>query len=318
METEGLGIPGDPSLQRISIISTLADQISDLPKPCLMSAEDVALATSPAEIDFFANYTTANEMLSSLIEYEGKLQRAFEHPRHTTIHRVKSRNDMTDFMKPPEEQPPPVRLPDEDPSDLFLPEARVFNDGTSFIDLMGFSAQKPLVVMGFHLLHPLVRASEFNGAISEIVHFAHAAQLAFAVEPDYALIPIPSCALIQYRNERMRLWYNVKKPQATELQALQQALTYFTGLCWKILSKAADVIGAEKPIAKFEDMNIAPLVTNAGLEAQWTMTAQNLVGVAKFFAFALQEKCRRPEVVENSDDVPDLLIIDETGSGAPV
>ena len=99
MSSDSLGLSVDPSLQRINYILTVADEMGDFPKPCLMSAEDVALATSPAEIDFFANYETANQMLTSLIEYEGKLQRAFEHPKVTTIHREKSRSDMTEFLR---------------------------------------------------------------------------------------------------------------------------------------------------------------------------------------------------------------------------
>ena len=318
MEAEPVGIPVDPSLQRISIVSTLADQISDLPKPCLMSAEDVALATSPAEIDFFANYATANQMLTSLIEYEGKLQRSFENPKQTTIHRVKSRNDMADFMRMTEQIHELVCLPEEEPDELLQHEAQVFNEGTSFLDLMGFNTQKPLAIMGFHLVHPLARPNEFNGAISEIVHLTHAAQLAFAVEPDYTLIPIPSCALIQYKNERMRLWYNMKKHEETEIQALQQSLTYFLNLCWKVMTKASEVLGAQMPIEKFEDMNLSPLIANAALESQWNSIAQKLINVAKFFAFALQEKCRHPAILESPEDVPDLLIIDENGSGVPL
>jgi hypothetical protein len=75
----------DSSLQQISHIALILDQSNEFPKPCLMSAENIACSISPSEIETFANYETAHSMISTLLEYETKLQRRFENPRKTTL-----------------------------------------------------------------------------------------------------------------------------------------------------------------------------------------------------------------------------------------
>jgi hypothetical protein len=293
----------DPSLQQISHISLLVDQSSDLPKPCLMSAEDIACTTTSCDLDAFANYDTAHTMITSLLEYEAKLRRAFTKRPQTILWRDRS----TDLVpRPRRENASVCSLPAEQP----LPAPPQTSHSLS--DLLGIASPPPLTIGQFRFCHPLANAPEFNGALSEVVHFTRAAQVEFECGLDYELIPIPSSPLISWKRDRRRLWYNTKNMQATELPALDQPLGAFLRLMWLVLQAIVNEIHTSPPVASFEEVNFIPLLPYPQHEGRWNAVAQNVINVARFFVFALEERARRQGLREASDS--DDAIVIETGA----
>jgi hypothetical protein len=289
----------DSSLQQISHIALILDQSNELPKPCLMSAEDIACATSPSEIETFANYETAHSMLSTLLEYEAKLQRGFENPRKTILWRDQSL-DLASRPRP--ERTPVCSLPIEQtnpsPPQTYL----------SLKELLGFGSHRPLMIGQFRFSHPLSNAAEFNGALSEIVHITRTAQLEFAVALDYELIAIPFAPNIQWQKDRRKLWYNVKNIQATELGVLSNPLGAFLRVMWMVLQEIVQKTGETPPVKAFEEVNFVPLMGVQGQEGQWNVVAQNVINMTEFFVFGVEERTRRERMPAVEGD--EILIIE--------
>jgi hypothetical protein len=298
-----MSFPSDPSLQRISFITTICDQIPELPKPCLMSAEEIALASSPGEIELFANQATANAMLTSLLEYETKLQRAFEKPESCAMTREQSLVFNTTPWLP---HSPPHKTPLRSlPPATGLMSSGVFKDVPNFIDLLGIEEKR---IAGYSLVHPVLNADQFNGAISEIVHLAKTMQSVLGKYNEYELVPIPGHAMISFGKDRRRLWYDSKKPQSAEIPSLQEAFQRFLRLCWMLLAESR----ASHPfhLDKLDDIDFVPLLMNPSHEREWDDVSKNVISMAKYFALYVQESVKAKLDGGGDGQTPDLLVFD--------
>lgn len=213
---------------------------SSFPKGCLMSAEDIALVSTSAEIDFISNFDTANQILTTLFEHEKKLQRAFEKEteqrNQISIIRHKSTPCLNENLSSNgafSQNSSPFFLPDED----FLQSSAQndsINTNFNFLGLFGFSDKVP-VIGGYKLLPPLQNHSEFNGAIFKISHIVHSIQVYFDFSPEKQIIPFPSATIFISNKERKKLYFIPKKSQIIQdIQTLKDTIDEFLSLSIKI------------------------------------------------------------------------------------
>jgi hypothetical protein len=134
----------------------------------------------------------------------------------------------------------------------------------------------------------------------------------FEAELHYKFIPILSSSFIVWKCDQRRLWYNTKNMQTTQLAALEQPLGALLRLMWLVLQMVVNEVRTSLPVTSFEEVNFVPLLPQPLQEAQWNARAQNVINIAKFFIFALEERTRKkgvPEPTENDD----LLMIETDG-----
>jgi hypothetical protein len=300
-------IATDSSLQRISFIMTVSEQIAELPKPCLLSAEEIALASSPGEIELFANHATANAMLTSLLEYETKLQRAFEKPE---VHSIARDQSLVFSIS----NSPPHSTLHEIPRQELPPKVAIYDDyyvarSPPFVDLLRIEKNK---IGGYSLLHPLINAEQFNGAISEIVHLAKTVQGIVKIYGEYELLPIPGHAMISFGKDRRKLWCDPKKPQSTEILSLQEACQRFLRLCWMLLAECK--ISESRAIGSIEEINFVGLLPNVSNDGQWEAVCEKVILMAKCFAIWVRITAERINYDMNSPVTRDLLVFDGEAS----
>ncbi|KAK8838332.1 hypothetical protein M9Y10_035755 [Tritrichomonas musculus] len=210
---------------------------SSFPKGCVMSAEDIALATTNSEIDFISNFDTANQILTTLFEHEKKLQRAFEKgsEQHNQISIIRHQSTPClneNLVNAGAFSPSlnPSSLPEEDFSESIMQNDSI-NTSFNFIGLFGFSDKIP-VICGYKLLPPLQNYSEFNGAIYEISHIVHSIQSYFDFSPEKQIVPYPSAAILILNKEKRKLYFIPKKTQMMQdIQALKESIGEFLSLC---------------------------------------------------------------------------------------
>jgi hypothetical protein len=268
-----------------------------------MSAEGIACTTSASDREKFTNYEIGYAMVTSRLEYEAKLRRAFKKCPQTTLWPDQSLDliprrchENTTVCSLPVDQPAPA-----------TPQTHL-----SLSELLGLTSSRPLTIGQFRFSHPLTNAPEFNGALSEVVHFTCAAHVEFEAELDYELIPIPSSPLIAWKRDQRRLWYNTKNMQATELAALEQPLGALLRLMWLVLQMVVNEVRTSPPVTSFEEVNFVPLLPQPQQEAQWNARAQNVINVAKLFVFALDERTRKQGVPDPTES-DDVLVIEIDG-----
>lgn len=255
---------------------------SSFPKGCLMSAEDIALASTSSEIDFFSNLETANRILTTLIEYEKKLQRAFndnsEPEKRVSIMRNQSIAGLNDFARSVYKPTPTYSLPPADPTVTFSPDVRI---NTKFSDLFGFSSKKPSI-SGFTLVPPLFNHLEFNGAMYKIAHIALSVQTFFDIPSSCQILPMPSATLLICPQEKRKLYFLPKKSQPIqEIQELQITTENFLNLCITILNNANSKLNNIVQPIKLEEINIAPMLNLTSIPNEWTIAAFGVIKMAQ-------------------------------------
>lgn len=237
-EIHNMNIENGEIIDKLTIESEILQ--SSFPKGCLMSAEDIALSSTPSEIDFISNFDTANQILTTLIEHEKKLQRAFEkqpeqknqisiirHQSTPCLNENLANNNAFSLSSKP------YSLPDEDFSDAVIQNDSI-NTNFNFLGLFGFSDKTP-VIGGYKILPPLQNHSEFNGAIFKISHIVHSIQSYFDISPEKQIVPYPSATIFILNNERRKLYFIPKKSQIIQdIQVLKDTMNDFLSLSIKI------------------------------------------------------------------------------------
>lgn len=260
---------------------------SSFPKGCLMSAEDIALASTPSEIDFISNFDTANQILTTLFEHEKKLQRAFEKPeqrnqisiiRHksTPCLNENSANNGSFLLSSS-----PCFLPDEDFSDALIQNDSI-NTNFNFLGLFGFSDKVP-VIAGYKILPPLQNNSEFNGAFYKISHIVHSIQSYFDISPEKQIIPFPSATIFLLNKERRKLYFIPKKSQIIQdIQALKETMDEFLSLSIKItdfFSKKFNLTSISRDYDKIR--SITSMLNLSSATQEWNHAALAVIKMAK-------------------------------------
>lgn len=293
------------SIDGLEMLSNVIQSINmgheSLPKTCLLSAEDIAGATSAAEIDFFSNFDTADSILTTLLEHENRLKRAFESTGSTSIHRPCSRANLNEFLSQNTLPQVSYQLPQvEEVEPLQISCITPLN----FSEFIGFNGNsKPNQIGQFLLVHPLAHPFEFNNAINEIALVAHAVQTSFQIRPEIMLIPVPGFPQMQFgKKERKRLWFNSKIDPQTEINDLQQTLVKFTQLLFIIAKDSCEALHIECPIKSADEINISVALVSPPQPNVWNPYALKLCDLARFFAEEVSIKANPKSIINSTSE----------------
>ncbi|OHT04128.1 hypothetical protein TRFO_06436 [Tritrichomonas foetus] len=281
---------------------------NSFPKGCLMTAEDIAMATSPNEVDFFGNLDTANRILTVLIEHETKLQRAFEKnaefENKSNMTRNQSLTGISDFASMTNMPFQTASLPAVDSTVTFSQSVHV---DTHFSSLFEFNLNK-LILAGFRLLPPLANSSEFNGAIYKLAFFAHSVQNVFEISSDIQIFPYPSSTIIQIQNEKRKLYFLPKKSQIQDIQALQITVDAFLRNCIVIANSSSAKLNLKHFVPfKYDDLNITAMLNMSSVQSEWTQAACGIIKLAQHLVKIIDKVSK----LNTSDGSYSELIINE-------
>jgi len=270
------------SFENVGHLEVLVLNLNPLDKPCVGTAEDIAQATSHIEVEKLTNLTVGEAIISTMLENELKLNKAFSIPLPPSS-KISSPRCIFEA---------PVTTNQKTP--LFLHEVgdmsqsiQNINVESDFVELIGLSNPEKCTIK---MLHPIQSSVDFNSAMFEIAHLACSTQNAFNISHKTVVVPVPYRSFIMNQSKPRNLYYIQTKSQQDDIDELSKNVELFYHYIIDIaeeVSKALSVclppIHSEKKIFELiPETNIKPN------DKKWNAASDEMITLAQFFANALR------------------------------